>query len=112
MSEFKLVQNAVYSPTVCFTCGTHEGPFIDTNMTPPIFGHVYICAGDENRPGCIRQMARLNGMLDPEASLELAELVVELAEVRAQLTEERKSKNLTPAAIREQIALIREEVPV
>ena len=65
MSEFHLRQEATISPTICFTCQTHAGPFIDTEVEMPGHGHVWICVGSDERPGCIMQMARLAGCLDP-----------------------------------------------
>lgn len=64
MSEFKLVQHAMFSPTACAACGTHEGPFIDTEIDLPAYGHVYLCASRNDTSGCIRQMARLDGMIE------------------------------------------------
>jgi hypothetical protein len=64
MSEFKKVPHAQMSPTTCALCGAHEGPFIDTHWETPVYGHVYICASNSRRAGCIRQMARLDGMVE------------------------------------------------
>ena len=48
-------------------CGDHAGPFIDTGAET-IEGHVYICAATDTRSGCVRQMARHDGCLDPVAA--------------------------------------------
>lgn len=69
MSEFNRVASATYSPTRCALCITHEGPFIDTHIEWPAYGHVYICGG------CVKQMANQFEMVD--GSL-LAETLVEL----------------------------------
>lgn len=39
---------------------------MDTHIDLPGYGHVWLCAADGTRPGCIRQMARLDGMYDPQ----------------------------------------------
>ena len=41
MSEYKVVQNAQFSPTKCAFCGSHGGPFIDTHTEYHGYGHVY-----------------------------------------------------------------------
>lgn len=64
MSEFRAVANAQYSPTKCAFCDTHQGPFIDTGFELIAYGHVYICMAASGRSGCVRQMARLDDMID------------------------------------------------
>lgn len=66
MPEFNKTPHAYHSPTKCILCNTHEGPFIDTGRDT-IEGHIYICCATENRSGCIRQMARLDDMIEPDA---------------------------------------------
>jgi hypothetical protein len=66
MSEFQAVANARYSPTKCALCDTHAGPFIDTGFEVIGYGHVYICMANKDHSGCVRQMARLDNMIDIE----------------------------------------------
>jgi len=61
MPEFRLAERADRSPTRCYFCGDHEGPFIDTFTDDNVVGAVWICAPNEERPGCLGQMARLAG---------------------------------------------------
>lgn len=107
MSEFKIVQEAAFSPTSCTLCGDHVGPFIDTHLTLPIHGHVYICAGNANSSGCLAQMATLIGWHGPEIMDDLAAQSEQIAELRAELIEERKNKTLTPAGIRQLVEEVR-----
>jgi hypothetical protein len=67
----------------------YTGPFIDTNVEDPRFGHIYICGPTASRPGCIGQMAALFGWLSAEekemAKTEvkaLTEKVIELEQER------------------------------
>lgn len=78
MSEFRRVQHAERSPTKCLACGDHLGPFVDLEIDLPVYGWVYLCAGTESRPGCIRQIARLDGMVDRATFREMEEKVAEL----------------------------------
>lgn len=64
MAELRFVDRAAYSPTQCALCLSFEGPFVDTAVEFLGYGHVYICASNENRSGCIRQMARFDGMVE------------------------------------------------
>lgn len=66
MSEFIAVAAARFSPTKCALCDTHQGPFIDTGWEILGYGHVYICMAAPERSGCVRQMARLDNMIDQE----------------------------------------------
>ena len=91
MSEFQAVANARYSPTKCALCDTHAGPFIDTGWETIAYGHVYICMANADRSGCVRQMARLDNMVDFEvvsdALAETDRLKAELDQVKAELDE-------------------------
>ena len=91
MSEFQAVANARYSPTKCAFCDTHKGPFIDTGFELIAFGHVYVCMANEERSGCIRQMARLDGMIDQEIVTEALEerdaLQADVDQLRAEMEE-------------------------
>ena len=91
MSEFQAVANARYSPTKCALCDTHAGPFIDTGFEVIAYGHVYICMANAERSGCVRQMARLDNMVDFEivsdALAETDRVKAELDQVRAELDE-------------------------
>lgn len=66
MSEFKKVQFAELSPTKCVTCGDHIGPFVDLEVELPVYGHLYLCISTEARPGCVRQIARHDGMVSAD----------------------------------------------
>jgi hypothetical protein len=66
MTEFNAVAAARFSPTKCALCDTHMGPFIDTGWELLGYGHVYICMAGDGRSGCVRQMSRLDGMIDVE----------------------------------------------
>ena len=80
MSEFKKVEHASFTPTKCVSCGTHDGPFIDLQVDLPVYGHLYICTSHSSRPGCLRQMARLDDMVEKSALLQLQVQVGELKE--------------------------------
>ncbi len=85
------MQNARYSPTKCALCDTHAGPFIDTGFEVIAYGHIYICMANAERSGCVRQMARLDGMVDyevvQEALAETDTLRQQLDQVQAELDE-------------------------
>jgi hypothetical protein len=105
MSEFNKVDVAKYSPTRCFACGTHEGPFIDTNVDV-IEGHVYICARGDTRTGCLEQMARLDGMTNKAAADNmLAEALEQVEYYKALLEQERQSKVISVKDLPELLAL-------
>ena len=91
MSEFQAVANAKYSPTKCAFCDTHQGPFIDTGFELIAFGHVYICMAASGRSGCVRQMGRLDGMIDQEvvtsALEEAGSLKAQLDQLQAEMDE-------------------------
>jgi hypothetical protein len=89
MSEYRVVAYATISPTRCFFCLDYKGPFIDTHVEDPAFGHIYICGPDDDRPGCIGQMAALFGLTKPD------ELVGELAETKEKVAELEKSQTVT-----------------
>lgn len=93
MSEFAKVPSARRSPTVCVFCASHEGPFIDTNVDLPGYGRLNVCCANDNRTGCIRQMARLDGISDPEELMHVTELLVaandRIAELEALLGNKR-----------------------
>lgn len=93
MAELRYIQRAHMSPTQCALCCSFEGPFIDTGAEFLGYGHVFICASNSNRSGCVRQMARLDGMMDQEvvgeALRQVDELTERVRELEAQLVEER-----------------------
>lgn len=105
MSEFKKVENAQFSPTQCFACGTHEGPFIDTHVDM-IEGHVYICARNDIRAGCLEQMARLDGMVRKDVvDNQIAEALEEVEYYKALLEQERQNKVISVKDLPELMAL-------
>lgn len=96
MSEFQAVAAARFSPTKCALCDTHAGPFIDTGWELLGYGHVYICMAGDGRSGCVRQMARLDGMIDHEVVTDaLEELDVMRAKVD-QLQQELNDSKVVP----------------
>lgn len=93
MSEFSIVQHPTYSPTACVFCGRSEGQFINTNLQLHAYGHLWICVGDDDRPGCITQAARLTGMLDAtiveQLRTDLRDAVARIAVLEEELEGER-----------------------
>jgi hypothetical protein len=71
LPDFHLVETATISPTMCFLCAGHEGPFVDTGVENPQIGRIYICASRGNRVGCVRQMGRLDGLYEPYSNDEI-----------------------------------------
>jgi hypothetical protein len=68
MPEFKIVRNAERSPTRCFLCHDHTGPFVDTqieNSENPesVYMNIYICAPNDKRSGCAGQIANQAGFV-------------------------------------------------
>lgn len=63
-------------PQGCFLCGSHNAPYLDTQLTDPtiqtadgpvtVKGRVAICIGVPERPGCAVQLGRTAGLIDPE----------------------------------------------
>jgi len=96
MSEFRAVANAQYSPTKCAFCDTHQGPFIDTGFELIAYGHVYICMAAAGRSGCVRQMARLDDMIDSEIVRDALEETVQLRARIDQLLEELQESKVVP----------------
>lgn len=76
MPNLRLVEQPDRSPTRCFVCHGHEGPFIDClvdEMEVSLGGQIalapvaaYICVRNEENPGCLPQMARLAGVAGVE----------------------------------------------
>jgi hypothetical protein len=64
MAEFNVVATAKNSPTECLFCGDFTGPFLDTYIELPGYGHIYVCGPNEHRSGCVAQMANQFGFLD------------------------------------------------
>ena len=93
MSEFRAVSEAQHSPTICAFCGTHVGPFIDTQFELLAFGRVYVCMANDERSGCVRQMARFDGMADVElldlALAEVASTKAEIDQLQAEIRDNR-----------------------
>jgi hypothetical protein len=85
MAEFSYKTHATFSPTRCLVCSDHAGPFIDCHSELYGHGRVYICASTADRPGCVQQMARLDGMV---LAAEVEEDVVALRDAIASLEEQ------------------------
>lgn len=86
---FQLVAEAGASPTCCALCQSHEGPFIDTGVEILGHGWVFICAATDRRSGCVRQMGRLDAMVDGdvvgEAMLQIDTLSARVQELEQEL---------------------------
>lgn len=78
MPELRRVVHAEMSPMTCITCGDHQGPFVDLEVDLPIYGHVYLCASNSSRPGCARQIGRMDEMIELESYRELELKIAEL----------------------------------
>lgn len=96
MSEFQAVAAARFSPTKCALCDTHAGPFIDTGWELLGYGHVYICMAGDGRSGCVRQMARLDNMIDSEIVKDALEEVDVLRARVDQLQQELVESKVVP----------------
>lgn len=106
MSEFTKRPHATFSPTKCALCGAHEGPFIDTHIEWPGFGHVWICLANDKRIGCVRQLARHEELYTREEMETLHERILELKAENEVLkgTEENELVSETVrAAVREEL---------
>jgi len=60
------------------------------------YGHVYICMQADGRSGCVRQMARLDGMIDNEIVVTAMEEADVLRARVDQLSEELKESKVVP----------------
>lgn len=78
-------------------CGDSTGPFLDTKITIPVFGHVYICMSiPGKRPGCVQQMARADDMVEGERYRLAEERIAFLEEeISSSVEDFRKSKVVT-----------------
>lgn len=65
MSELNIVEHAQSSPTACVRCTTSTGPFLDLGVEVLGYGHLYLCLGNDENPGCLPQAARKAGYADP-----------------------------------------------
>lgn len=110
MPEFRKVNAATYSPTSCVCCGDHEGPFLDTQVELPGYGWVYICASNENRPGCLQQMARLDYMHSDEYVTELRDEMADLEErnnaLQDELAEVVRGKSVKVGTLQKALGLV------
>lgn len=101
MPEFVKRETAIFSPTSCALCGDHEGPFIDTHVEWPAYGHVWLCAPNDRRSGCVAQMAVQCGMYDQSAvDILLAERDALVSRIR-DLEEQIGQKRLTLKTVKE-----------
>lgn len=60
--RFRAVGFPTALPGNCYTCRTHEGPFIDTGIQEDMYGAIYLCLK------CITEMAHEFGFTTPEES--------------------------------------------
>lgn len=86
MPDFRIRAHADAAPGCCLICGSDAGPFVE--VVPELdligFGRVYLCArNDDQRTGCVVQMARLAGSL---GAAEADALRRDLAECMGQIT--------------------------
>jgi hypothetical protein len=73
MAEARIVAQANRSPTSCVACGTHQGPFLDFDLTifnmatssggVDVDGALYLCVGSRETPGCLIQWARKSELM-------------------------------------------------
>lgn len=96
MAELRYIQQAHASPTQCALCTSFKGPFIDTGAEFLGYGHVFICASNDTRSGCVRQMGRLDGMMDEEVVGEALRQVDELTERVQELERELAEAKVVP----------------
>lgn len=94
MSEFVKRPHANLSPTKCMFCDTSGGPFVDTHIELPGYGHVWVCAAADGRSGCVRQMARLDGMFDPDERKTLVDEILDLETIITKLQTALKGKQV------------------
>lgn len=85
MPDFVLRQHATFAPTTCRFCGDHEGPFIDSGVDDDGYGHIWICAPNEHRSGCLGTMAAAAGYVDPGEAQRLRD---EIEELRASMDQD------------------------
>lgn len=86
MAEFHFTERANMSPTVCWFCNGHEGPFVDAMMEDQLRRRVYICIRTPENPGCALQIAREAGGLDPRQRLDLENKLSNAHRVNDELT--------------------------
>lgn len=65
---------AEHVPQGCFLCGSHNAPYLDTQLADPtiqtadgpktVIGRVAICIGTDERPGCAVQIGRTSGLVE------------------------------------------------
>lgn len=60
--RFKAVDSPTALPGCCYTCHSHKGPFIDTDIQEEMYGAVYLCIQ------CITEMASEFDFTSPEVS--------------------------------------------
>lgn len=73
MAEMRVAAAAERSPSVCVACGGNNAPFVDLQIMEfkvnspagvvDVAGHLYLCVGSPERPGCAVQIGRLTGQL-------------------------------------------------
>ena len=89
MSDFYKAENPQFP---CYFCGDFQGPMVDTKVSDPVKGRVYVCGPTESRAGCLGNMAHLFGML---SNAEVSELQSKIATLQTELFEEREQKTVT-----------------
>lgn len=127
--DFEVVQEARFSPTVCFICRESVGPFVHVhaieftdvataNGRETVEGDVYVCIGRdimhaerpdeivERKIGCARTLGRLAGCATPDeidgwkASVEAVRVrLVELEAREQQLEKELEEERAKPKTV-------------
>lgn len=79
MREPMLVDVASIPPGVCFTCGSINGPMVDTMCDVPGRGRLYVCLAN-----CLTPWAHLAGLEQPDVE-RVAQLEATLDDALAEL---------------------------
>jgi hypothetical protein len=121
LAEFTKVAEATKSPTKCFLCHTHDGPFIDCHLEQvqiatgtgimEYSGHAYICTHDPElgRSGCVEQLGYAAGTMVDHTRLGVKEAETEqlkrrIALLEADLVEQTDRKTVTLKQLRKVMA--------
>lgn len=90
MTDMVLQENPEVSPKLCYFCGTHAGPFVNTMVDDPTGRIILLCAPSRMREsGCAGTVVNVVGGLTPSAATKLkaesAALHDELHAIRSRL---------------------------